>query len=121
MSDGAGEREQIALDYSRSTPPRSSWPVALYTCALIWAFVTMRMYTAMTTSYRAESIAELRTQLPLLACAAIRLAWARHRREQGRGWVFYVVLLFLAPLVWSIIAPALDRIGRMLWGGPLIP
>ena len=120
MPDNEKHPPPLALDYSPDALPKSSWPVGLYLFALIWAFVTMRIDTAFTTAYRSEAIAELRTQLPLLACAAARLAWARWRREQGRGWVFYVVLLFAAPVLWAVLSPPLGQLGRMLWGGPII-
>jgi hypothetical protein len=112
----------IALDYSREpSQARSSWPLGLYTLALLWALVTMRFYTATTTSYREESNAELRAQLALLTCATLRLVWARRRGEDGRGWVFYVVLLLCAPILWAMIAHPLATLGRTFWGRPLIP
>jgi hypothetical protein len=115
------DAKPIALEYSRQPAPKSAWPVGVYTWALVWATVTMRWYTAATTSYRDENLAQLRTQLPLLACAALRLAWARYRGEQGRGWIFYVALLLGAPVLWAVASPYLGSLGRTLWGGPLIP
>jgi len=114
-------RHPLPLAYSPQRPAESSWPVGFYVIALLWAFATMRYYTAATTAYREESFAQLRTQLPLLACATTRLVWARCRREQGKGWVFYVALLLFAPVLWAVLSPPLARLGRMLWGGPLIP
>lgn len=87
--DSIEDPKPIPLEYSERPPPKSSWPVGLYAFALVWALVMMRGYTAATTAYRVESMAALRTQVALLACAALRLAWARHRREQGKRWVFY--------------------------------
>jgi hypothetical protein len=115
------ERQPLLLDYSQQPLAKSSWPVGLYVFALLWAFVTMRVYSAATTAYRNENLAQLRTQVPLLACAAIRLIWARCRREQGKGWTFYVVLLLLAPILWAVVSPVLAHLGLMLWGKPLIP
>ena len=108
------------LEYSRQGRA-STWPVGWYVCALVWAFVGMSLYAAMTTAYREKFLASLRTQLALLACAAVRLVWARCWREQGRGWEFYVALLVLAPVVWALVSPVLARLGRILWGGPVIP
>jgi hypothetical protein len=110
----------LPLAYSQQRPAKSSWPVGLYVFALLWAFVTMRFHSAATTAYRDENLAQLRTQIPLLACAALRLVWARRTRERGKGWVFYIVLLFFAPVLWAFLSPLLTRLGRMLWGGPLI-
>jgi len=114
------ERQPIPLDYSQQTPAKSTWPVGLYVFALLWALVTMRFYSAVTTAYREENDAQLRTQVPLLVCAAIRLIWARCRREKGKGWLFYVVLLLLSPILWAVVSPAIARLGRILWGKPLI-
>lgn len=97
----------------------STWPVGLYTAALLWAFVTLHLTGPF--QYRDELWPRLRTQLVLLGCAAARLVWARRRREQGRGWVFYVAALFLAMPLWHLIAPPLSAFGRRVWGGPLIP
>ena len=110
------EGQPLSLHYAQQTPVSSTWSVALYVFALLWALVTMRYYTAATTVYRGENLAQLRTQIALLACATLRLVWARCRREQGKGWMFYVVLLFLAPILWAVVSPALARFGRSLWG-----
>ena len=112
-----GERKPAQLDYSPVTAPKSGWPVGLYTIALIWAVLAMHGYTAATTAYRDESRAAFRTQIALVACATVRLVWARVRREQGRGWLFYIVLLFSAPILWAVFSPWLARLGYSLWGG----
>ena len=115
------ERPPIKLEYSEQPPPGSTWPVGLYTWALVWAMGSMRWYTAATVPYRDESNAEFRTQVVLLGCAAFRLAWARYRGEQGGGWVFYVALLLASPVLWAVGSPYLASLGRTLWGRPLIP
>lgn len=120
MSD-TEERQPLPLAYSPETPPKSSWPVGVYLFALFWAFVTMTFYSAATTAYRDENAAQVRTQVALLTCAALRLVWARCIRERGKGWIFYVVLLLFAPILWAVLSPLLARTGRMIWGGPLIP
>ena len=108
------------LDYSSNGLSPSSWPVDRYLIAMVWAGVSMRFYTAATVSYSDENWAQFRTQVALLTCAGLRLVWARLRREQGKGWVFYIVLLYLAPLVWAVAAPMTGRLGTKLWHGPLI-
>lgn len=115
-----GEAQPIPLDYTAHPPAPSSWPIGFYVLALVWALLSMRAYTAMTTSYRDEFLAQLRTQIALLVCATLRLAWARHRREQGRGWILYLLLLFASPVLWAILSPHLASLGRLFWGGPLI-
>ena len=46
-------------------------------------------------------------RVSLLACAAIRLAWSVRRKEKGKTWVFYVVLLLLAaPLTSPLLGMA---------------
>jgi hypothetical protein len=106
------------LSYSRHEAEESSWPVGIYLGALLWAFITMRWYTAVTTGYRDESLAQFRTQVALLGCALLRLVWARLRRERGIRWAFYIALLVLSPILWAFVSPALGRLGRSLWGGP---
>jgi hypothetical protein len=109
------ERTPIRLEYSRMPARKSSWPIGLYTIALFWAFFTMRWQTAATT-YREESFA-FRTQIVLLVCAALRLVWARLRRDQGKQWRVYVLLLLFSPFLWGLFAPLLARLGRTFRGG----
>ena len=113
--------EPIPLEYRTEPMPKSSWPVAIYISALVWALLSLRLNTALSSVYNEGSGAALRTQMALLLGAAGRLGWARTRREQGRGWIFYVALLAVAPLLWPLIAPPLDRLGVKIWGGPWIP
>lgn len=89
----------LQLGYSAHAA-KSSWPVRAYLVAVFWAFITMYGYVAGSIPYKYEQIAHWRIQFALLSCAGVRLAWARFRREQGRGWIFYVVLLALAPFLW---------------------
>jgi len=99
----------------------SRWPVGIYVVALIWSAVTMRFYTAATVVYGDENFAQFRTQVALLICAVLRIVWARRRREQGRGWIFYVVILFLSPVIWAIASAPIAKLGHIVWGRPLMP
>ena len=113
--------EPMPLDYAQCEPEPSSWPVRLYVAALVWAFFTFSFVGFAQETYRADSQARMRTQVPLLMLAAFRLVWARYRRDRGRGWVFYVVLLVFAAPLWELVSGPLDRLGRSFWDGPLIP
>jgi hypothetical protein len=121
-TESAERGEPPPLGYSQvpfGSERASTWPVRLYVAALLWAFVTV--YVIAPPPYSDERWPRLRTQLALLGCAAARLVWAQRKREQGRGWVFYVAVLFLAMPIWLLIAPPLSTIGRRVWGVPLIP
>src|SRR5687768_12443655 len=109
------------LDYSSQGGPASNWPTGWYVAALVWAFVTLNLAGAATAVYREERMAEFRTQVALLFCAAARLAWARYRSERSRGWIVYVSMLVLAVPVWYLIAHPIARFAKQLMGGPLIP
>ena len=80
----------------------SNWPVRLYVGALLWAFLTLSVFTPALDG-RENNAARMRAQVALLACAVLRLAWALHRKEKSRGWLFYVVLLFLAAPIWVLV------------------
>ncbi len=103
----------------------SNWPTWVYVLALIWALLTLSWQSAAMNGYRDEIRAESRTQIPLLALATMRLVWARRRREQSKGWIFYVTILFLAVPIWGLVAPPLRdfgmRVAMRWWGGPLFP
>jgi hypothetical protein len=109
------------LDYSSRPRPTSNWPVGWYIAALIWAFVTLHLVGHMQETYRADSMARLRTQVPLLCLAAARLVWARFRGERSKGWIFYLTILVLAVPIWELIARPIASFARSQFGGPLIP
>ena len=96
------DKPPAILDYA-TTPDTGGWPVGPYTAALAWAFVTLRLLTTEIEKNQAaahRNTFRLQLQVALLACAAMRLGWAVLRKEKGNGWVFYVVLLFLAAPLW---------------------
>jgi hypothetical protein len=109
-----GENESEVLDYGRPAA-KSSWPTGLYVGAVIWAFLTLSMFTASLDGPE-RNAARGRGQTALLACALLRLAWALHRKEKSRGWMFYVILLFLAAPLWMLIEHPLWLLGERLWG-----
>src|SRR5688500_1618292 len=61
---GSSEVMQQTLDYSSQPRPISNWPIGWYIAALVWAFVTLHLIGHMQESYRADSVARLRTQVP---------------------------------------------------------
>jgi hypothetical protein len=118
MSDEA-QNEPEVLDYAKPAD-NSNWPVRLYVGALIWAFLTLSILTP-SLDGQENNAARMRAQVALLACAVLRLAWALHRNEKSRGWVFYVILLALAAPIWMLVEQPLWSLGRMLWGRGLNP
>jgi hypothetical protein len=118
MNDSAGDG--TGGPDSGKDAGKSSWPVRLYIVALVFAFLTLGVFTPALDG-RASNVARNRAQVALLACATLRLAWALHTREKGKGWVFYVVLLFLAAPIWLLIEEPLWSLGRAIWGNGLNP
>ena len=100
-------------------PDRSSWPAKLYIAALIWAFATLVLMPQLDGAE--NNAARLRAEMALLGCATLRLAWALHKKEKNKGWIFYITLLFLAVPIWTAIEPPLWKLGRMVWGKGLSP
>jgi uncharacterized membrane protein HdeD (DUF308 family) len=113
------ENKPLVLDYAKDAD-KSSWPAGLYVGALVWAFLTLSVFTP-SLDGQENNAARMRAQVALLACATLRLAWALHRKEKGKGWKFYVVLLALAAPIWLLVEQPLWSLGRALWGRGLNP
>jgi hypothetical protein len=98
------EDRSPVLDYSTAPSSRGGL-VALSIGALIWAYFTLAFGTGeffRTPGALARNNFRLGVQVPLLLFAAIRLGWAAYRREKGKGWAFYLTLLFLAAPLWKL-------------------
>jgi hypothetical protein len=110
--DHPPDEQPAVLNYA-TVPDPPGWPIIIYLGALVWAFVTLAFFThswvapPWLAKYEAR---QSRIQLIVLACAAIRLAWAVHRKDNSKGWVLYVVLLTLAAPFWLL----LEGIGNWL-------
>ena len=107
---GAPDDGPRVLEYC-ATSEKGSWPVAPYVAAVVWAFLTLRVLTnELPKGPRAMTRNKFRLaiQVALLSCASIRLAWAVLRKEKGKGWVFYLVLLLLAAPLW-VMAESLSE------------
>jgi hypothetical protein len=91
---------RLTIDYSARSA--KSWPVVLYVGAMVWAFATLFALTQLNDGAEINRV-RLRTQVTLLSCAAARLVWAVLRKEKGKGWLFYVVLLLLAAPLWFLV------------------
>jgi hypothetical protein len=105
--------EQPAVLHYATAPDAAGWPIGVYVGALLWAFITLRLFTwrlAKRPSDAELNYFGLRVQLAFLTLAAIRLAWAVIRKDRSRGWVLYVILLALATPLWLL----LERIGYRL-------
>jgi len=109
------EHPPSPLDYRRYAGP-IQLAVGVYLFALLWAAVTMRFYTAATVVYGDENFAEFRAQVALLACAALRLGWARRRRERGEAGYLHPAA---APgsVIWAVASPLIAWLGRKLGAG----
>ena len=119
VMDSNPESKPAVLVYG-TVADKSGWPVGIYIGALVWAFLTLSVFTPALDG-RENNAARGRGQVTLLACALLRLAWALHRREKNRGWIFYVILLFLAAPIWILVEEPLWAVGRALWGRGLSP
>jgi TRAP-type mannitol/chloroaromatic compound transport system permease large subunit len=82
--------------------------------ALVWGFVTLLIFTQLLDGAETNAV-RLRTQVVLLACVGVRLAWAVFRGEKGKAWLFYVVLLLLAAPLWLVIEFKLAPLCHALW------
>jgi hypothetical protein len=95
-----------------SNVARTNWPVKLYIATLLFAFVSLAIFTP-TLSGRAINEARFTAQLAICAVLGLRLVWALHRREQSKAWIPYIVAMFLAVPIWLTIEPLV----RSLWQG----
>src|SRR4051794_26738731 len=110
--DHPPDEHPAVLNYA-TVPDPPGWPIIIYLGALVWAFVTLRLFTqpwVQPPSYAKLNGFRFRVQLSALTCAAIRLAWAAYRKDRSRAWVLYVVLLTLAAPFWLL----LEGIGNWL-------
>ena len=96
-----------------TTANAGGWPVGIYVGALVWAFVTLHLSShELAKNQQAVDRNTLRTmtQAVLLSLAGIRLALSVFRKEKGKGWVFYAVLLLLVAPLWFLAEGLLWRL-----------
>jgi 4-amino-4-deoxy-L-arabinose transferase-like glycosyltransferase len=96
-----------------SEPQKTSWPIRLYLGALVFAFLTLSLFTP-SLSGRDVNVGRARTQAGICLIFVLRLLWAVHRKEQGKTWRVYVVCMLLAVPIWLLVEPyvfALRRTG----------
>lgn len=75
----------------------TNWPVRLYLGALVFAFVSMLIFTtALDTIQPARGGA----QLAICGVLCFRLVCAVRWRERSKVWIPYVVGMFLAVPIW---------------------
>jgi hypothetical protein len=106
-TDDSTDHQPAVLNYATAAAPDPpGWPIGIYLAALAWAYITLSLVTqsrvAPPWQKRLERF-QLRVQLVVLTCAAIRLAWAVYRKDKSRGWILYVVLLALAAPFWMLM------------------
>ena len=71
------------------------WNYVQLVLALIVAFVLDAMLLPDLSNI---GMAKAQVALIFLALVVVRIAVARIRREKGKGWVFYLILLYSSPL-----------------------
>jgi hypothetical protein len=112
--DDSPHNHPAVLHYA-AAPDLPGWPIDIYLGALVWAFITLSLVTQSWVAppwlHRLQRL-QLRVQLVVLTCAAIRLAWAVYRKDKSRGWILYVVLLALAAPFWLLMKHIGYSLGR---------
>jgi hypothetical protein len=96
-----------------SEPQKTSWPIKLYLGALVFAFLSLSIFTPALDG-REVNIGRARTQAGICLIFVLRLLWAVHRKEQSKAWQVYVACMFLAVPIWLLVEPwifALRRAG----------
>ena len=92
-------------------PRKTSWPIRLYLGALVFAFLTLSVFTP-TLSGREINLGRARAQAGICLVFALRLLWAVHRREQSKTWRVYVACMVLAVPIWLLAEPWLFALRR---------
>ena len=87
-----------------SEPQKTSWPIRLYLGALVFACLTLAVFTP-TLSGPEINAGRVRTQAGVCLVLVLRLLWAVHRGEQSRTWRVYVACMFLAVPIWLLVEP----------------
>ena len=87
------------MDTAPVEPAKTSWPIKLYLGALVFAFLTLAVFTP-TLSRREINAGRARTQAGICLIFVLRLLWAVHRKEQSKTWRIYVACMFLAVPIW---------------------
>lgn len=96
---------------AHSQATRTNWPVKLYIGALLFAYVSMRIFTPALDG-GAMNAARGSSQLAICGVLGLRLAWALQRREQSKVWIPYVVAMLFAVPIWHLVEPLVRSLGR---------
>ena len=94
----------LRMDTLPAQPAKTSWPIRLYLGALVFAFLTLAVFTPTLTG-REVNIGRGRTQAGICLILLLRLLWAVHRREHSKTWRVYVACMFLAVPLWLLVEP----------------
>jgi hypothetical protein len=92
------------MDTIPTHPAKTSWPIRLYLGALVFAFLTLAVFTP-SLSGREVNVGRARAQAGICLILVLRLLWAVHRRERGNAWRVYVACMFLAVPIWLLVEP----------------
>src|SRR5690554_129806 len=91
-----------------STNLRCNWPTPLYLSAMIFALVTLVMFTPALDGYWRNAIRGAMQALVLFVFLG-RMFLALRRGEQSKVWIPSVVLMFLAAPLWLLMEPLLFK------------
>lgn len=88
------------LEHKKRTPNPSAtdpadWDYIQLTCALILAFLVQSLFLPCLCRL---GTARMQIAIIIDVMVAVRIIVARIRHEQGKGWIFYIVLLYSSPM-----------------------
>lgn len=81
---------------------RTTWPAKMFLAALVFAFITLSMFTAALDGAVINN-ARSQTQAGICLILGIRLLWAVYRKERSKIWVVYIACMFLAVPIWLLV------------------
>lgn len=99
----AGIFSQSETEGGDELAANTSWPVALYIVAMIFAWLTLTVFTQAVDG--ALSGGRMLAQLCIMVVLGLRLAYAMRVKERSRTWIIYVAGMFLALPIWLIAEP----------------
>jgi predicted permease len=96
---------------SNSTQPKTNWPVMAYIGALLFAFITLFLFTH-SLGGAALNIGRSFAQLAICGVLGLRLARAMHRNEHNKIWIAYIVAMIFAVPLWCMAESLVLSLGH---------
>lgn len=98
-------------DAAEEHSSQKGWPYAALILCLIWAFLTLAIFTPRLDGAHNNNARGI-AQVSILAVVTARIIFAACRREKNRIWWLYFWGLFLAVPIWLIVVePLWDLLG----------